>query len=40
MARSVTKSMWEWLWAESVYISVPLGAEVDDEDEAAEELAD
>ena len=41
MARSVTKSTWEWLWVESVYISVPLGAEVDDA-EAGEvaELAD
>ena len=40
IARSVTKSTWEWLWAESVYVSVPLGAKVDDEDEAAEELDD
>ena len=40
MARSVTKSTWEWLWAESAYVSVPLGAEGDEEEEGAEELAD
>lgn len=32
-AKSVTKSTWEWLWAESTYVSVPVGAaEVDGEE--------